>query len=196
MLAAVLAGGRSARMGSDKALLDLGGAPLIEGVLAVVRPLFPRVAIIARDPAAYGDLGVPVWPDRIPGKGALGGIYTALWQAAGAPVFCIACDMPFANRHVIAHLRACAPGHDAVVPRSARGYEPLHAVYDVACLPPIEEMLGADRLSIHALFARVRVRTVEPDDLHRLDPSGRCLMNVNTPEELEAARRLVRGEQR
>ncbi|HSD51871.1 MAG TPA: molybdenum cofactor guanylyltransferase [Candidatus Methylomirabilis sp.] len=194
MTGAILAGGRSTRMGTNKALLEFGGMRIIEGLLAKIRPLFPEILIIANERDIYADLGVPVLGDRIPGKGSLGGIYTAVYHGAFPQAFCIACDMPLASPAVIAHLRNLAPGYDVVVPRTAEGYQPLHAVYGKTCLPHMEEMIGADRLKIDRLFPLVRVRTVEETELRALDPTLSCFINVNTREELEAALRLAGRE--
>jgi molybdopterin-guanine dinucleotide biosynthesis protein A len=193
MTGAILAGGRSTRMGTNKALLEFGGVRIIQGLLSKIRPLFPEILIVANDQAAYADLGVPVIPDRIPEKGSLGGIYTAVYHSAFPQVFCIACDMPLASPAVIAHLCGLAPGYDVVVPRTAEGYQPLHAVYGKTCLPHMEEMIGANRLKIDRLYPRVRVRTVDEAELRGLDPSLGCFINVNTREELEAAVRLAAG---
>ena len=191
MTGAILAGGRSTRMGTNKALLEFGGVRIIEGLLSKIRSLFPEILIIANEQAVYADLGVPVIPDRIPEKGSLGGIYTAVYHSTFPQALCIACDMPLASPAVIAHLRGLAPGYDVVVPRTAEGYQPLHAVYGKTCLPHMEEMIRADRLKIDRLFPLVRVRTVEEAELRRLDPSLCCFINVNTREELEAAVRLT-----
>ena len=189
--AAILAGGRSTRMGTNKALLLFRGLRIIEGLLSTIRPLFPEIMIIANDPDAYADLGVPIFPDRLPEKGSLGGIYTAVFQSTFLHTFCVACDMPMANPAVIAYLRDRSAGYDVVVPRTAQGYQPLHAVYGKGCLPHMEAMIRADRLKIDRLFPAVRVRTVEEDEIRPLDPSLFCFLNVNTREELEAAMRLT-----
>ena len=189
MTGVVLAGGRSTRMGTNKALLEFDGERLIERVVRTIRPLFRDIAIVANDPETYAYLGVPIWPDRIPGKGALGGIYTAVFHSICPQTNCIACDMPFPNPTVIAYLRHLASGYDVVVPRSADGYQPLHAVYSKTCLSPMEAMLHADRLKIDKLFPAVRLRTVEEEELQAIDPSLLCFVNVNTREDLEAAAR-------
>jgi molybdopterin-guanine dinucleotide biosynthesis protein A len=191
MTGAILAGGGSTRMGTNKAVLPFGGVRVIETLLQALCPLFLEIAIVANEPAPYADLGVPVWPDRIPGKGALGGIYTAVFQSASPQTFCIACDMPFANPAVIAFLRDTAPGFDAVVPRTADGYQPLHAVYGKTCLPHMEAMIRDDRLQVTGLLPVIRVRTVEEEELRPMDPSLLCFANINTREELEAAVRLT-----
>lgn len=194
MTGAILAGGRSTRMGTNKAVLEFGGQRLIEGLLRKIRPLFPEVLIIANESAPYADLDVTVLPDRIPDKGSLGGIYTAVHSSRFPQTFCIACDMPLANPAVIAYLRDQAEGFDVVVPRTEDGYQPLHAVYGKACLPRMEAMIRAESLKIDRLFPSVQVRTIEAAELRDLDPSLRCFVNVNTREELAAAMRLTDEE--
>jgi molybdopterin-guanine dinucleotide biosynthesis protein A len=178
-------------MGSDKGLLPFGGRRLIEVVLDAIGPLFPEILIVANDPTAYAGFGVRVVPDRIPGRGPLGGIHAALCSNRSPHTFCFACDMPFLNPAVIVHLSALAPGYDAVVPRSDAGCEPLHAIYGRSCLPHVERMVREDRLRLDRLFSAVRVRWVDADEVRPLDPSLRSFLNVNTPEELEAARRVL-----
>ncbi len=192
MTGVVLAGGRSTRMGTNKALLEFGGARIIERLLQTLRPLFPEVAIVANDATAYSYLGVPVWPDRIPGTGALGGLYTAVVSSAFPQAFCIACDMPYPNAAVITYLQRLAPGSDVVVPRTADGYQPLHAVYSKSCSAAMESLLRAGRLKIDQLFPLVRLRIVDEEELRPIDPLLHAFVNVNTREELEAASRLAR----
>lgn len=133
-----------------------------------------------------------VWPDCLPGKGALGGLNTAVFHSAFPQTFCIVCDMPFPNSAVITYLRDLGPEFDAVVPRTADGYQPLHAVYSKACLAPMEALIRADRLKIDRLFPSVRLRTVEEQELLIMDPLLLAFVNVNTREELEVAARLAR----
>ncbi len=192
MTGVVLAGGRSTRMGTNKALLEFGGVRIIERLLQTLRPLFSEVAIVASDATAYSYLGVPVWPDRIPGTGALGGLYTAVVSSAFPQTFCIACDMPYPNAAVIAYLQRLAPDSDVVVPRTADGYQPLHAVYGKGCTAAMESLLRAGRLKIDQLFPLVRLRVVDEEELRPIDPLLHAFVNVNTREELEAASRLTR----
>lgn len=178
-------------MGRDKGLLRIGNRRLIDVVLEAVRPLFPETVIVANATTAYGGLGVAVVPDRIPDKGPLGGIHAALCASRFPHTFCIACDMPLVNPAVVAQLCALAPGYDAVVPEWEAGSEPLHAVYGQSCLPHVERMIREDRLRVDALFSAVRVRRVTAEELRPLDPLLRFFTNVNTPDELEAARQVL-----
>jgi molybdopterin-guanine dinucleotide biosynthesis protein A len=191
MTGAILAGGRSQRMGRDKGLLSVGGRTLIKVALDVIGPLFPHVLIVANDPVAYGGFGVPVERDRFPDRGPLGGIHAALSASRTDHTFCLACDMPLANPAVIANLCALAPGYDVVVPVTTAGFEPLHAVYGRSCLPHLERMFRDGRLRVDALFSAVRTQRVEADALRPLDPTLRSFFNVNTPADLATAREIL-----
>lgn len=193
------AGGRSTRMGTDKALLDLEGKPMIERILEQTAGLGDPL-IITNTPEAYAYLGVPLAADALPGKGALGGLYTALEAAAHPHAFVLACDMPFVNRDLLAYLAGLAPGCDAAVPRltvagapeTGPEAEPFRAVYSKACLAPIRRALDAGRMRVISFFSEVRLRWVESDEVRRFDPDFVSFMNCNTPEELEAVRAVWR----
>lgn len=188
---AILAGGKSTRMGADKALTALLGRPLVEHAAARLRGLGRETLLITNTPEAHAGAGLPMFSDVIPGKGPLGGIYTALTHAAGDYVLVVAVDMPFLNRDLLRYMIGLAAGHDAVVPRMGGLPEGLHAVYGKACLEPIRARLAAGRLSVKGFFADVRVRYVEAAEIDRFDPERRSFFNVNTPDDLEAARRLL-----
>lgn len=183
--AAIMAGGRSRRMGRDKAWLELGGRPLIAHVAEVMREVADEVLVVAND-ERYATLGHRVVPDRFPDGGALGGIATGVGAAAHDRVLVVACDMPFLRADVWRLLIARSEGADAVVPRTGGEWETLHALYTKACLAPMERALGAGRLRVISFFPDVRVREVGEADLRALDPDLRALTNVNTPEELAA----------
>jgi len=194
--AAVLAGGRSRRMGCDKALLELGGRRLIDHALRLLSPLFAEIRIIANDPTPFAGCGVPVSPDRLPDCGVLGGIQAALAASRAPRVFCLACDMPFAEPAVILRLAELAAGWEAVVPRAPGGLEPLHAVYSRGCLPALEGLIRSGELQAVRLFERVATRIVEEGSLRRLDPTLRGFFNLNTPADLARAERELRAKRR
>lgn len=195
MTGAVLAGGKSSRMGTNKALLTFGGRRLIERIVAALRDLFPEVLVIGGTPGPYDDLGVRVIPDLIPEKGSLGGIYTATAAASHPHAFVMACDMPFFNASLIRHMQALAGDADLVIPRSAEGLQPLHAIYGKACLPHMEEAIRSGDLKIARFFPKVRVREVGPDVLATLDREGLAFLNANTPEEFAEALARWNAEQ-
>jgi molybdopterin-guanine dinucleotide biosynthesis protein A len=136
-----------------------------------------------------------VVPDRRPGTGALGGLYTALVEAPTEQVLVIACDMPFLTAPFLARLAALGADAggvcDAVVPRDARGVHPLCAAYARRIAGPIAARLDTGKLRIIDALADLRVRHMDSDELAPFDPDGRLLLNVNTPEEYARARSLV-----
>jgi molybdopterin-guanine dinucleotide biosynthesis protein A len=191
---AILAGGRSARMGTDKAFVRVLGRPLIETSLAQLSGLGAETLIITNRPDDYAYLNVPLYGDVRPGLGALGGLYTALYHAAQPHVLVAACDMPFAVVPLINYLLSLRAEGDAVVPRLAGEAEPFRAVYSRACLPAIAAALDAGQLQVRGFFKDVRVRWVDEAEIDRRDPRHLSFVNVNTPADLEAARRLAEAE--
>jgi molybdopterin-guanine dinucleotide biosynthesis protein A len=180
-------------MGQDKALLPLGERSVIERVIERVLPLSDDVTIITDLPGRYRHLGYRMVGDVYPGKGSLGGIYTAIHVAQYEYCVVVACDMPFLNTDLLAHLAGLAPGFDVVVPRIEEFPETMHAVYGKGCLEPIQHQLLADQLKIIGFFEDVRVRYVKYDEVCRFDPTFRSFINVNTPDDWERVRRMEVG---
>lgn len=190
--AAVLTGGQSRRMGTDKALLTLGDRTMLERVLAVVSALSDDVFLVGDRPA-YRTLGVRVVADDHPGAGPLGAIATALRRARYDRVLVVACDMPCLSPEVLQAMAAVDADADAIVPvtpaaRSDQGgsqtYETLHAMYRRSCLPAIERRITAGDLKIAGLLDDVRVMVLDEHWLRQHDPDLRSFENVNTPEDI------------
>lgn len=185
---AILAGGKSRRMGRDKAWLDLGdGVPLVRRVAEALRQVSDELIVVANDPR-YGELGYPVVPDRYGETGALGGIATAVAAANGELVCVAACDMPYPSADVFHLLVRLADRYDVAVPLVEGEYETMHAVYRKGCLPAIEAALGRGGRRVISFFGEVRVREVSAAEVRAVDPALRSFINLNTPEEFERAR--------
>jgi molybdopterin-guanine dinucleotide biosynthesis protein A len=191
---AILAGGQSSRMGQDKALLQLGGRSVIERVIECVRLVSDDVTLITNEPEKLRHLGKRLIGDVYPGKGSLGGIYTAVRAARYSHCLVVACDMPFLNAALLRHLTELAPGFDVVIPRIEEFPETMHAVYGKACLEPIKRRLLSGKLKIIGFFGDVRVRYVERDDVVRFDPTLRSFLNINTPDDWERVQQMVGQE--
>jgi len=194
MLTVVIqAGGQSSRMGQDKALKTFLGRPLIQRVVDRMKPIADEIIITTNQPAGYEFLDLRLVPDLKPGRGALGGLYTAVASAAFPLVAVVACDMPFAS--LVFFEGACEimnrEGVDVVIAKTDEGYEPLHALYRrETCLPAIEAAISADQWKVISWFPQVKVRTLTVEEAKSLDPSGLCFWNLNTPEEfIEAEQR-------
>ena len=184
--AVILVGGKSRRMGVDKAFLEIDGTPLFERVLGVCREAFGRVVIVGDQSGRFAGYSLPVRPDIYPGS-ALGGLYTGLVHAETPYVFAAACDLPFPSGAAARHLASLRHGFDAVVPRGADGFEPLFAVYSKTCLEPMRRFLEGGKVRIFDLYPELNIRYVPTDELVSLADDDRALVNVNTPEEFTRA---------
>jgi molybdopterin-guanine dinucleotide biosynthesis protein A len=191
----IQAGGNSQRMGQDKALVPFLGEPLIQRVVKRLAGFGDETIVTTNHPEAMAFLGLPCILDQEPGRGALGGLGTALAAAQFPMVAVVACDMPFANPELLRLACDRLGEAEAVIPRSPGGREPLHAVYRrEACLPAVRSALNEGLWRVDSWLPLVRVLTLEPAEYAGVDPHGLTFMNVNTPEELEAAERIARGQ--
>lgn len=191
MAGAVLAGGQSRRYGRNKALARLGGQTLIGRVVRGLEAVVDRIFIVANDAEAYSSLGLPIYPDRIPGAGALGGLYTALYHAERDSCFCVSCDLPFLNPALIRYMAALGESFDVVIPNGNTGYQPLHSVYGQRCLEPMRENIERGKLKVIGWFGRVRVREVSAEEMAAFGEEEHLFFNVNTLADFEEARRLA-----
>ena len=191
---AIQAGGESRRMGHDKALMPFLGRPLVQRVIDRLSPIADELILTTNNPEAYRFLGLPLFPDLIPGRGALGGLYTALRSANQPLVAVVACDMPFVCADLLDAMRnsLLSANKDIAIPRPDGGLEPFHAVYRRdTCLPHIQAALDADKWRVDAWFAKVDMCFFDQLELLSYDPDLLCFYNVNTPEELAAAEQLA-----
>lgn len=200
--AAVIAGGKSSRMGTDKALLTLepGGPTLLQRVLSAVSTVAGDVMVIATDRPEYERLGVRLEPDHYPGGAALGAIATALEAARSSRCLVVPCDLPFLNTDLLAYMVDLDPDADVVIPavqgesRQGRGeiLQTLHAIYRESCLEPIRARLRSGQRQVIGFFPEVRVRKVPESTIREYDPDLLTFFNANTPEALDEARAIVR----
>lgn len=189
--AAVLAGGKGKRLGADKTSLSIGGEPVLARIITVLSDIFPRILLVGQERnhrlAEFAGGKAHAVFDLLPGKGPLGGIYTALEYSTTPYVFVMACDMPYPQPGLIRRLLAEAPGWEAVVPRRGAYIEPLFAVYAREVRERIGNRLREERLKIHELTDELRVRYLEEEEIAVHDPGFRSFFNINTPQDLEAA---------
>ncbi|MEW6718581.1 MAG: molybdenum cofactor guanylyltransferase [Chloroflexota bacterium] len=190
---AILAGGKSSRMGRDKGLLPFQGMTMVEYILKQVEGLGADTFIISNHPENYQGLGLPVYKDVIPDIGTLGGVYSAVAYAIQPFCIVLACDMPFINRELLDYLLSFVPDYDVIVPRiKAQEFaEPLRGVYGKSCLQPIEETLAAGQRRVVDFFDKVHVRYVEKSEVERFDPQGLSFFNVNRMADLREAERIA-----
>jgi molybdopterin-guanine dinucleotide biosynthesis protein A len=189
----ILAGGKSNRMGQNKALMSLGGKRLVDRVVEVMRSVFDDLLMVTNTPGVYADLDLPMVRDVWPEKGSLGGVYSAIYHVATSYCLVVACDMPFLQAAVLRYLITQINDYDVVVPDVLGELQTLHAIYSKACLQPIERRLEMHRLRIIGFFPDVRVRTVTASELEPYDPALLAFQNLNTPEEFQAAEQRLRA---
>lgn len=194
--AAVLAGGRSLRMGVDKTLLDVDGEALVTRVVEAVRTVSEHTIVVTNRPEALQDAELPsdvsVFADEVAYQGPLGGLTTAMARAEDPWVLAVAADMPWLEPRIVQALWDVRGDADVVVPVSEKGSEPLLALYRVeACLPAARAVLATGRRRVVAMFGSLKVAEVPVDALRDADPELRSLVNINTPEELAEVRANV-----
>jgi len=183
----LLAGGKSSRMGADKAFLDFAGQTLLDRALAVMGAVCDSVSIVG-DPAKFAKYGSVV-ADIFSGCGPLAGIHAALAHSPAELNLMLAVDMPFVSRELLAFLFAAAADNDAIitVPRDGKGLQPLCAVYRRGFSTVAEEALRAGKYKIDAAFSSVSIRVIDEGELAAAGFSEQNFFNVNTPQDRLAA---------
>lgn len=187
MTGIVLAGGKSGRMGTDKAFLRVAGRPIVERVIDVLGEAFGKVIIVTNSPSAYAGYNALVIKDAVDMPGPLTGVYSGLLASGDEYNFVAACDMPFLNIRLVKFMAGLAAGHDAVVPVIVGQFEPLHAVYrrTAAGLMGSHILNGVQRIT--AVFSGLSIRRVSEEEIARFDPGRRSFINLNTPQEYKEA---------
>lgn len=195
--AIVIAGGMGRRIGAEKALLDLGGRPLIQRSVDRLFLVADEVIVVARD-QSQADLLRKIVPgarlacDRVSGYGPVAGVLSGMAAARGRYAAAVGCDLPFLNTAVIERLFDLAGGYEGVVPVHKNGkLEPLHAVYDAKKMEEAcEHALKTGVRRISAPASELKARLLPVESLRDLDPDLLTLFNVNTCQDLEEARQI------
>lgn len=192
LTAFVLAGGKSMRMGTDKAALKLEGRTLLEHALATLR-LVAREVFILGSKQLYGDYGAEVIEDIFPGCGPLGGIHAALKHSKTQYNLIVAVDTPFLSADFLNYLAQRAQESGAVVttPEIAGYTQPLCAVYSPEFLPLAEQALQSGHYKIVPLFPKDRTLRITEAEMARFAFSAEMFENLNTPADLERAQRRL-----
>jgi molybdopterin-guanine dinucleotide biosynthesis protein A len=179
---AVLVGGASSRMGSDKAHCELDGVPFATRIAELLSRFFVEVLLVGGDPPP-GAPGQRV-PDADGPQSSLRGLVSALQGATAERVLVVATDMPLVSAELLLALTAW-PEHDAVVPRADGQAHPLCAIYRrEPALAAARERLEAGELRLRGVLDRLDTVYFEAEDLLAVDPAALALVNVNTPQEL------------
>lgn len=186
----ILAGGKSSRFGSNKALAKFNGTPLIERVTGVLGRVFNNLIIVTNSPLEYSYLKIPLHQDLVRGLGPVGGIYTGLDALDDGWAFFCACDMPFLNEGLVRYIAGVKEGFDAVVPKVDWKIEPLHALYSKSCLPAMKDLIYKKEYQTIKAFDKINVRFVEEKEIKAFDPQLMTFLNVNRQDELEKIKKM------
>jgi len=191
----VQAGGKSSRMGENKALMTLSGQPLIQRVIERVKPIAQELFVVANNISDFSFLGVNTVDDTIPGKGALGGLFTAMDISNNDYVAVVACDLPFVNTNILLKgldllIQSWA---DVAMPKTGKDfYEPLHAVYRRGpCKDAIYKAIMQNQWRVISWLSHVKVIEMESALCLELDPSGIAFFNLNTKEDFLEADKII-----
>lgn len=204
MTAIILAGGRSSRMGCNKALLPLAGVPVIQKLIPEFEQITDKLIVVAAKEHVYDSLGYPIVSDLFPGAGPLAGLHAGLISSLTAWNFVVACDMPFATKgvfHVLAEI-AMKEEQDqndsdkvqAIIPILDGRAQPLLAAYHRSVLPSLELSLLHNELAMNRWTESLRVRYIPGEVLSKVTGISQALLsfNMNRPEDYEQACQLLK----
>jgi len=192
--AIVLCGGKSSRMGFDKAFIKAGGKTLVERQMEALGGRFGKIILATNSPGKYASgARVETVPDGVPGLGPIGGLAAALEKSDSKYNFAVACDMPFVNPDLAVYMAgSIKKGYQAVVPFYREEFQPLCAVYSRDCLGEIREALACNRLKLVRLFSRLKVRKIPLGELKKFGDPDIYFRNINTPGDLRYLRAFER----
>ncbi len=182
----ILAGGKSSRMGQDKALLEYNGKPFIQHIAEALLQVFQRVNIISDKKKEYAFLGLPIHADIFHDSGPLGGIHSALAHATTPSVFIISCDTPFISAEVIAEMLARACPGEVTITDDGTNMHPLVGIYPATLLRELYEVLSTGRKKVRAFLER---SSSHPSIL-KLPHWQQQLRNINTPTDYAVMNRF------
>ena len=188
----ILSGGLNTRMGGrNKAFLNLDGRSFLDRIIASLEACFQEILIVTREPDLYVDWPARVVTDILDARSPLTGIHAGLARMNSDFAFVTSCDTPLLTKEVIEVIvREIAPDTDVITPVEGTYYQPMCAVYSRRCAPVIEKLLGRHELKVDRLYAQVHLKTIPYERFRAVDPSLRSFFNVNTPEDLQTARRM------
>lgn len=182
----ILAGGMSKRFnGIDKALVKVNGRTILDHIYDVYTEIFSEIILVTNNPLSYLDWNMLTVTDLFSVRSSLTGIHAGIFYSSLPFSFVCACDAPFLQKELI-HLliSQASPKFDAVMPETAKGLEPLCAVYSKSCIKNIEDHIRQDKFKIQKVFNKSRIRKIPEDQLRETDADLRSFININTPEDL------------
>jgi molybdenum cofactor guanylyltransferase len=183
---AILSGGRSRRMGQDKATLVIHNRSLINRTYDIVRKVFSDIMIVSGQHQEMNGFEARMVNDVLPFRGSITGVASALLESNTPYVFVVGCDMPFLNEEALRFMVDDLQDEDALVPKTQAGFEPLHAIYSRRCLSPILGEIEWGRMKLTDTYRYMRIRTFSPNSLFFTNGIP-VFTNINTREDLHRA---------
>tara|TARA_B100000686_G_scaffold278433_1_gene298408 strand:+ start:207 stop:842 length:636 start_codon:yes stop_codon:yes gene_type:complete len=190
----ILAGGKSSRLGRDKAWEDVGGQRIIDRVIGALQSSCDEVLIIGDRPERQNELSLPKCiqyrSDELKGRGSIGGLYTGLKSSDTLWSLVVACDMPFISRELIQFMLSIISKNrcDAIVPVINGRYQPTHALYNSTCIPFIEKNISSGNFRMDSYFDEIYLEEISEDVINSIKGAELSFFNVNTEDDLFTAR--------
>ncbi|AEE13884.1 Molybdopterin-guanine dinucleotide biosynthesis protein A [Thermodesulfobium narugense DSM 14796] len=189
---AILAGGKSSRMGQEKSLIELNGKTMIERIVEEFSSVSDDIFIITNKEELYSFLNIEKYQDIYKDFGPLGGIHSALKHSTNQKVLVISCDMPFVDKDFAQYLFGQSTDYDVTVPVYRGSYEPLFAIYDKKIVDVIESYLEKNERKIISFYPDVKVKKIEEEEISEWFDCELLFFNVNTPSDLEYAKQILK----
>ncbi|MGG5255251.1 molybdenum cofactor guanylyltransferase [Neobacillus sp. SM06] len=192
--AILLSGGKSSRMGTNKALLPINEQPNIERIVSLLKPHFLELILVTNHPEEYRFLQLPTVSDHYPGKGPLAGIHAGLTAATHEINAIVACDMPFVSPALAKVMIGQMADYDAVVPVICGQQHPLFSIFKKKTAAVVENSIKTDQLRMKQVLERLHVHYMTEGDLPMFAAGEleRIFFNMNRPNEYEEAKRWAR----
>jgi len=189
----ILSGGLATRYGgTEKALLQVGGARILDRIYDIYRELFEEIILVTNSPHKFLEWDLLIVSDLFPIRSALTGIHAGLFYMTNPFAFISGCDTPFLKREMVETvIQKIGPKIDIVMPETSAGLEPLCAAYSKRCLNSAQHHLEQKKLKIIKAFRKNRIKTISEKVLCRIDPDLRSFFNINTAEDLKHAEEMI-----
>jgi len=190
----ILSGGQNIRMGGrNKAFLRLGGRYFLDWIIDTLSHDCFELLLATREPALYRERDLIVVEDIFQVRSPLTGLHAGLVNMQADYAFCTSCDTPLLKSEIVQLLiDEIEPGYDVIVPASDTYYQPMCAVYSRRCIPFIEKQLNLGDLKTDNLYAKIKLKEIPYERFEAIDPDLKSFFNVNTPEDIRLAARLLK----
>lgn len=189
----ILAGGESKRLNNvEKSNLLVGDKRIIAWMMNVYEKLFDEIILVSNHPGTHLEWDAIIVKDIYTKRSSLTGIHSGLFYTKTDHAFIAACDTPFLKMDLVKIIvQQIDSSADVVIPKTDVGIEPLCAVYSRRCLQAVQSALERNNLKIRNLFNKLKVKEIPESVLRQKDPGLDSFFNINTPDDLKQANRMI-----